>query len=312
MIAGYITAAKVRDRGTDFSFVQNIMMIAVYILVLIMGLRMGINEQIINELGTIGLKSLVITAVIIAGSMAAIFIVRKAFGLNRQGKLVDSCEEATEKSSSKAELKSTVIILALVAAGMAAGHYIIAGRMSYILEQFSHISEILLIVWLCILLAMVGFDMGLSGNILKSLKEAGIKVMVFPFAAVSGSIISGVIICAVFGFTVKEGVAISAGFGWYTYAPTVISQAGEQYMMAGAVSFMHNVIRETAGIIFIPFLAKKFGYIEATGVPGVAAMDVCMPIVEKSCGRDTVIYSFTTGLLMCIVTSLAVPLAMGM
>ena len=74
---------------------------------------------------------------------------------------------------------------------------------------------------------------------------------------------------------------------------------------------MHNVIRELSGIILIPILAKKTGYLEVTGIPGVAAMDVCMPIVERSCRQDTVVYSFATGLLMCVATSVVVPLAMG-
>ena len=82
-------------------------------------------------------------------------------------------------------------------------------------------------------------------------------------------------------------------------------------MVASGVSFMHNVIREVSGIVLIPRLAKKIGYLEMTGIPGVAAMDVCMPIVERSCRHDTVVYSFAVGLLMCIVTSLLVPLAMG-
>lgn len=69
-------------------------------------------------------------------------------------------------------------------------------------------------------------------------------------------------------------------------------------MVASAVAFMYNVIRETAGIILIPVLAKKIGYLEVTGMPGVAAMDMCIPIVERSCRHDTVVYSFAIGLMM--------------
>ena len=99
---------------------------------------------------------------------------------------------------------------------------------------------------------------------------------------------------------------IAYGFGWYTYAPNVIAQAG--YPIASAISFLHNVLREVIGIIGIPFLAQKIGYIEATAVPGVAAMDVCMPIVERNCREDTVVYSFFTGLLMCLTIPIVVPI----
>ena len=44
-------------------------------------------------------------------------------------------------------------------------------------------------------------------------------------------------------------------------------------------------------ILLIPFVAKKIGYIETTGMPGAAAMDVCLPIVEKSTRSDIAVYS---------------------
>ena len=109
--------------------------------------------------------------------------------------------------------------------------------------------------------------------------------------------------------TVGEAVAVSAGFGWYTLAPSMITEAG--HAVAGAISFMHNVIRETLGIIIIPLAAQKIGYIEATAIPGVSAMDVCMPIVERSCNQETLVYSFCTGALMCIVVPLLAPLVIG-
>ena len=94
--------------------------------------------------------------------------------------------------------------------------------------------------------------------------------------------------------TLREGLAISAGFGWYTLAPSVISGAG--HAVAGAVSFLHNVLRETLGIILLPLAASKIGCIEAVTLPGTCAMDVCLPIVERSCSAETLPYSFTTGM----------------
>ena len=121
--------------------------------------------------------------------------------------------------------------------------------------------------------------------------------------------LAGVLYGLLSPLTVGEAVAVSAGFGWYTLAPSMITEAG--HAVAGAISFMHNVIRETLGIIIIPLAAQKIGYIEATAIPGVSAMDVCMPIVERSCNQETLVYSFCTGALMCIVVPLLVPLVIG-
>ena len=324
-MAAYIIAARNRHRADKLAFVQKALMPVVYILVLIMGLRMGVNEQVTSNLGTIGVQSLIITVFAVVGSMIFITGVRKIMGMDKYGNLkakagskADTEEDKAiesasgdEQKLSKSDILSTCIILGLVVVGMLIGYFVIAGMMPQILDEFDVISGHSLTVFLCCLLFCVGFDLGMQGTVISSIKEVGVRALAFPFAAVIGSIIIGTAASMFFGFTMREGIAISAGFGWYTYAPTVIASAGSEFMVASAVSFMHNVIREVSGIVLIPILAKKIGYLEMTGIPGVAAMDVCMPIVERSCRHDTVVYSFAVGLLMCIVTSLLVPLAMG-
>lgn len=320
LAVGYLIAARLRQHRQKFGFIQKVMMITIYILVFIMGLRMGVNEQVTSNLGIIGIKSLVMTVFAVAGSMLAIFGARKILRMDRYGNIIKEKTPDTEEEGgadrerdgiNRSDIKSTVIILLLVAAGLLCGCFIIARCFPEILETFDIISNYTLTAFICILLAFVGFDLGISGNVIGNMRTVGIRACVFPIAAVAGSLILGTVSGLFFGFSIREGIAISAGFGWYTYAPVVIAGAGPQYAIASAVSFMHNVIRELSGIILIPVLARKTGYLEVTGIPGVAAMDVCMPIVERSCRQDTVVYSFATGLLMCVATSVVVPLAMG-
>lgn len=71
------------------------------------------------------------------------------------------------------------------------------------------------------------------------------------------------------------------------------------------------MLRETLGIILLPFAAAKFGYIEAVTLPGTCAMDVCLPIVERSCNAETLPYSFASGAAACLFSALLVPLIMG-
>ena len=130
-----------------------------------------------------------------------------------------------------------------------------------------------------------------------------------PLAMVAGSLLAGVVYSFLSPMTLREGLAISAGFGWYTLAPSVISGAG--HAVAGAVSFLHNVLRETLGIILLPLAASKIGCIEAVTLPGTCAMDVCLPIVERSCSAETLPYTFTTGMAACLFSALLVPLIMG-
>lgn len=311
MIICYIVASKLRSKADKLGFLAELTNIVIYVLVFIMGLRMGANEEVTSNLGTIGVQSVIITVFVVGGSMGAVFIARKILRLDKQGMPIkDSIEnaEAQEQVKQDGGLKFTLLILAFVVGGMLCGYFFVPSIFEDS-DAFQDMSGNWLVVGICILLGLAGFNLGLDGKVMESFKGAGIKVLFIPIAAVAGSLIMGAAYGMVSDLTVREAVAVSAGFGWYTLAPGMLTEAG--FAVAGAVSFMHNVIRETLGIVGIPFIAKKIGYLESTSVPGVAAMDVCLPIVERSCRAETVVYSFCTGALMCLMTPIVVTLMIG-
>lgn len=336
MILCYIAAYKLRSRRDSFGFMGGALNAVIFILVFIMGLRMGANEEVTSSLGTIGVQAVLITVFTVCGSMAAVTALRKILGLNRQGAADNMPEAKLEAQLTEAEYaetqlenelesqleketaenkeekggaaKTTVLILVCVAAGMALG-YLMIPRLFADTAVFQEMSGTWLVAGICVLLGLVGFNLGLDGSVIRSLKTAGIKVILVPLAAIAGSLLFGALYGLISPLTVREAVSVSAGFGWYTFAPGVIAEAG--HAVAGAVSFMHNVIRETLGIIIIPLAAQKIGYLEATAIPGVAAMDVCLPIVERSCRPETVVYSFCMGMIMSVAVPLLVPLFIG-
>lgn len=316
MIIGYLIAWFLRNKDRHFDFGPKAMMVTIYIVCLVMGLRMGANEQVISNLGIIGLEALAVTIICVAGSMAAIFAARKILRIDRYGNALglhrteDNRKEGAGEGGGM-DIKNTLIILGMVFAGMIAGAVFLTGNSPGMLQAFDKCSYYALVVLVSVLLFFVGLDLGAGGSILKTIRQVGMKAFVFAFAAMAGTMVFGVIFCMLLGFSLRESAAICIGFGWYSYAPVVIAGAGQQYMIASALAFMHNVIRELTGIVFVPLIARRIGYLECVGVPGGCAMDVCLPIIEKSCRADTAVYAFTTGLLMCITTSIGVPLIMG-
>ena len=313
LILMYIVGMKLRNRKEKLGWVESAMNFMVYLLVLLMGLRMGANKEIVDSLGTIGIQSLIVTVITIVMSVLGITLSRKILKMDRYGNVgedrLPKGEAPVKKAGTNvAGIKSTIIIGGVVAAGMLVGYFLIYKKLG-VQDEFMVKSDPYLTACLVLLIGTVGLTLGLDGSVFRNIKKAGAGIILFPIAAVLGSVIGGVIYAAISPMTLREGIAIPCGFGWYTYAPNVILQAG--YPVASAVSFLHNVLREVAGIIGIPFLAQKIGYVEACAVPGVAAMDVCMPIVERSAREDTVVYSFGIGLLMCLSVPVLVPLVIG-
>lgn len=313
LIIMYIVGMKLRNKKDKLTWVESAMNVLVYLLVFFMGLRMGANKEIVDSLGTIGVQSVLVSLITIVLSMLGITVSRMILRMDRYGNVGEDRVPKGHKPHKEAKanvngIKSTIIIGLLVVVGMSIGYFLIYKKWA-VQDEFMVVSDPYLTACLIMLIGTVGLNLGLDGSVFRNIKKAGMGIVLFPIMAVLGSAIGGVIYGIITPFSLREGVAIACGFGWYTYAPNVILQAG--YPVASAVSFLHNVIREVVGIIGIPFLTQKIGYIEACAVPGVAAMDVCMPIVERSAREDTVVYSFGIGLLMCLSVPIIVPLVIG-
>ena len=103
----------------------------------------------------------------------------------------------------------------------------------------------------------------------------------------------------------NESLAVGAGFGWYSLGAAIIMDAG--FEVAGAISFMHNVMREICSVIFIPIVARRIGYVESVALPGSNGMDICLPIVEQATNGTVAIYSFITGFMVTMAVPLLVP-----
>ena len=199
----------------------------------------------------------------------------------------------SEKEMVRTDHTMTVCIVTSVAAGIAAGYLILP-------DSFIEITGSIIVVGLCLLLFFVGVDIGLEGTIIRSFREAGWRIVIFPFAVIAGTFIGATAASLVLPVGLRDSLCVGAGFGWYTLAPAMLA---DYSLKVSALSFMHNVMREMIAILIIPTVARKVGYIECTSLPGAAAMDICLPIVEGATRGDIAVYSFVTG----AVLSAAVP-----
>ncbi len=319
LAAGYIVGSRLRDKRDKMGFLGALTNFCVSLLVFIMGIKMGSNEEVIANLGTIGIQSVVITVLLAVITVAGVTLARVVMGMNKYGltkkqqaelgeiKLENGGTAATEESGDSNLM--TILILGFTVIGLLVGYFVVRNNAA-LLDIFNVSNGHIMTVGLCLLMISIGLGMGLDGTVLTYLKQAGFRVLVFPVVVILATTVGGFVVSLIYGdLSIGESLAICYGFGWYTFAPIAISNAG--YVMAGAISFLHNVIRELAGIVLIPVLAKKIGYIEVASIPGVAAMDVCLPIVERVTRQDIIIYSFLIGFSQAIFVPVLVNMALA-
>ena len=312
---GYFIGSKFRHKKEKLAWTGKFQTVAIVLLVLTMGSRMGANDEVIENLGSIGVYSLVVTVVILVFSIIAVFLARKVLRIDRWGMLVSTDvdnDSVTQEENSNAEGgkidKMTLVIIGSVILGLICG-FAFVDKIFDSYETFNTIAGHAIQIGLCILLSLVGLDLGLDGTVIDNFRKVGLRVLIFPFAIAIGSLVGAFICGLILPLSIKEMLAVGAGFGWYSLAPGIILEAG--LAQASAVAFMHNVMREILGIIFIPLVAKKVGYVETIALPGAAAMDVCLPLVEKSTSGNIAVYSFISGLVLSALVPICVPLILA-
>jgi uncharacterized membrane protein YbjE (DUF340 family) len=159
---------------------------------------------------------------------------------------------------------------------------------------------------LCVLLTFVGLDLGLEGAIIGNFRKVGLRVLAIPAAGIIGTLAGSLLVGMLIPVSLKESLAIGAGLGWYSLGAAILMDAG--LMTAGAISFMHNVMREMTAIILIPVVARKIGYVECVTLPGASAMDVCLPIIVRATSGNIAVYSFISGTVLSFMVPVLVPL----
>lgn len=311
MIACYLLASRLRRYADRLGFVNTLLSVSVYALVFVMGLRMGANREVTDNLGVIGVQALLVTALTMAFSMLGAFAVRPRPAHRPQCPAPRRGENGGGavrcRTRGRLRLQSLAHHLRDGRGGNAARLFRRSarhrpGRLSGRVRQLARRRTVPAA-------RLRRLRHGAGGQAQSHAARRGTRHR--SRAAGDGRRLAarGRGLLVPLPHDAAEGLAISAGFGWYTLAPSVISGAG--HAVAGAVSFLHNVLRETLGIILLPLAASKIGCIEAVTLPGTCAMDVCLPIVERSCSAETLPYSFTTGMAACLFSALLVPLIMG-
>lgn len=188
-------------------------------------------------------------------------------------------------------------IVAAVAGGMLLGRFLVPDAL------VEHIGT-LINLGLYFLLFLVGVDMGRQGNVWRDIKEAGLRVLLIPLAVAAGTLAAAAVTGLFLPMSVKDAMAASAGFGWYSLAPMLLADYSAS---VSAVAFLSNVMREVLSIILIPLAARYVGFVECVALPGAAAMDTVLPVVVRSTHERITIYSFVSGVILSFAVPVLVP-----
>jgi len=318
--AGYAAAIPLRKKKEYFGWIGPVLAWVVRILVFLMGLRIGSNEEVVENLAAIGVQSLLIAVVSLIFTVAAVHAARRAAGFDRFGRrCTEEGQKEVEKTSHKKAAadektpilsRSNLLMLASVAAGFACGCLAVLKLQLTDYETLYSLSGLFVSTGLYVMVFLVGMDMGFDSNTFRALRGSGLFMLVIPVATAVATL-AAVLLCSLFmPLTMQEAAAVACSYCWYSLAPNIIMEAG--FAVAGAYSFLTNFLRVLLSLITIPLVAARVGYLETVGMPCGASMDVCIGTIQTSTSRETALYAFVSGVFFMIVIPVLVPLIVGL
>ncbi len=282
--------------------------IALWALLFVMGFRTGNDPEVASRIGQIGIVGAAAAAVSLAGTLAAILAGYAFLGLIHRGvpktgrrSLPEDRAETGSAPGSGSQLRTSLLLLSVVAAGGIAGA---------ILPPLEGIDLGRITGWvLNALLFFVGMQFAQSGISFKAVFLRPDTLMI-PVATAVGSILGGLVLGPLFRLPAGHAMSLTAGFGWYSLSGVLIANLGNPVL--GSAAFLANLFRESLAFLTIPLLARTARPYLAIGAGGATAMDVTLPLIEQCVGPESVPASFASGALLSLSVPVLVPFLFGL
>lgn len=291
VIAGFVLGFVLPLGERAGKWLSRLILALLYVLIVLMGIKIGATDTVFNYLPTLGLQALLFAVMGIVFSVAA----TKLFEKILRYRVPDISADTVAQDKGRLPL-SVKIVIAMVLS-------VILGRFLPI-EGLVERLDPLVTIGLCMIVFVVGIDVGRSRESFAYVKAHGFGMLAVPVGTIIGSVAAGIIVGMILGYGPARGGAVGSGMGWYTFSGVVLSRVDVQL---GALAFLTNLLRELLAMIFVPWVAKKWGPLAAIAPCGGTSMDTTLPIIVRSTGAGNAAVAFLNGMI-CL---LAIPPLVG-
>lgn len=273
---------------------------ALILLMLVIGLGIGLDKSIADNLIKIGINCVIISLSAIAFSIFFTFIAEKtvlpldklSFALTDDNTKLNILNKEEQKKSNLVWVMPASII-----SGLAAG--ILLRSVIPVSYTDSFFTAALIVLYIC-----VGISQGSDKKVFSYFKLVGFKVILIPIAILVGSIIGGIVSGLILNLPLYISVTSSAGMSFYSLTGAYMTQ---QYgIETGTYGFIVNVMREFFTILTMPLLIRI-----SPGAPisGGAAgnMDTMLAPITKFVGVNLSLVTLLTGIILTFIVPFLLP-----
>lgn len=280
----------------DMKLVDVIINSALFLLMFTIGLNIGLNQVILNNIGTIGINCLIISVLaVFFSAIITFFIENRYLNLNE----FSNNEKKFKAIKSNSNLFSEFLLIPI---------FIIFGLVFgiFMLKKGIHIPvDLLLLVSLIILYTGIGISLSKNRDIFGYIKKIGWKVILISCATIIGSLLAGCVSAWMLKLPLEITLLSSSGMSYYSVTGAYMSQVYGAEI--GIYGFLVNVFREFFVVLALPIIHKLGnGAIIAAGAAG--NMDTMLVPVTKYTGDQLILVTLVTGTTLTFLVPIILPL----
>lgn len=288
LIVGYLIPVRrtgIRqaiDRGVSAS---------VYVILLLMGISLGGLEDLLGQLSRIGTTALTLFLVISPINLLALaWLARRRLARRKsQAYGEGSAAPAGKLQAMLGSLQLAGVVLLGVCLG--AGAQLLGWHLASLAETLA--------TWaLYALLFLIGCQLRNSGLGLRQilLNRLGLAIAMTVFLS---SMLAGLIAAPLLQLPWNQGMAMAAGFGWYSLSGILI---GDQLgPVLGGAAFFNDLARELLAFLLVPLFIRRAVPL-AIGYAGATSMDVSLPVIQQYGGITCVPLAIVSGFLLSLLS----------
>ena len=312
MIGGGAIGYFFRERKKLITGAGRFITYVVYVLLLVMGLSVGINDELFRDLPRVGLQSLVITIFALAGSIFFAWLVGE-FLVRPVPKVKDVpdaenpiASETNNSSSALWKVLESLSFFGIFLVGVLLGQFI--PPLKELLLKYGFIDQVIVAI-LFVLMLCVGLSIGGNDETFKALRGMGIKTLLLPLFTVVGTAI-GVLFALPFfdDLLLKDVQVVGAGYAYYSLSSVIIK--AEYSETIAAIAIVSNIIRELSTIMLAPLYVRLGGAYAPICCAGATSGDTVLPFILKATSPQYAVVSVYHGLVLTFFVPFAVPLAL--
>lgn len=277
-----------------------LMNVALFVLMAVIGLNIGLSDTVMKNLGSIGVKCLLVSLAAIWCSVGLTVLCEKTVMPLEKIRLQLLAEKNSEgvleetASEEKGGFPTLLITMpAFIAAGILIGYYLVPKGDNAWLDTALTVSLIFLYTGAGVMLAS-------NKSVFVYIKKLGLRILFLPLSIFIGCILGGFIGGMLLHVPLKWSVLSASGMGYYSLTGAFLTEA--YGIEAGVYGFIVNVSRDVFTVALLPLLMKiSKGSAIASGAGG--CMDTMLIPVSKAVGPELGLVALISG----TITTLAVP-----